>query len=113
MTDDDPLFELVSMETLRRMFDEAQLWLKAQRGDLDPRVEEDGHPSPPLSGDPICTRSQIVSYRDDSGREVALVHQYVRPDKSLGGTSGKPDPQEMLGEDGVMYFSGYYPNAEG
>jgi hypothetical protein len=85
------------------MFNEGQYWLRAQTGPLWQTVEENGHPSPPLAGEPLCTCSQIVSYRDQDAREVARVHQYVRPDGSLG-LSGCPDPQQLLHE-GVLYIS--------
>jgi hypothetical protein len=85
------------------MFNEGQYWQKAQTGPLWQAVEVDGHPSPPLAGEPFCTRSQIVSYRDENAREVARVHQYLRPDGSIG-LSGKPDPQQLLHE-GVLYIS--------
>lgn len=100
------------MSELRAMFNAAELWLKVQRGDLHECIVTDGHPSPPLSDDPICTRSQIVAYKADDGREIARVHQYKRPDGALGGTSRRPDPQEMLGPDGRLYFGGLYPDAE-
>jgi hypothetical protein len=42
-----------------------------------------------------------VAYIDQNGREVALVHQYVRSDGSLG-ASGMPDPKRLF-ENGVLY----------
>lgn len=69
-------------------------------GDLFQTIEEDGHPSPPLAGEPICTRSQIIAYRDDQGHQIARVHQYLRQDGSLG-ASGKPDPQVVLHDDAI------------
>lgn len=85
------------------MFNEGQYWLLAQTGPLYQTVEECGHPSPPLAGEPYCTRSEIVSYRDEDARQIARVHQYVRPDGSLG-LGGKPDPKMLLHE-GVLYVS--------
>jgi len=38
---------------------------------------------------PAGTRSQIAHYFDAAGRKVAIVHQYVLPDCTYGG-SGKP-----------------------
>jgi hypothetical protein len=113
MSELPPEERLVPFSLIREAFKEAQLWLKVQRGDLCDRLVSDGHPKPPLSDDPICTRSQIVAYVDDEGNEVARVHQYLRPDKSLGGTARAPDPQEMLGPDGRWWIGGYYPDAEG
>ena len=111
MTDDNLPIELTSQAELRRMFNEANIVERASYGDLYFTVEADGHPSPPLSGEPYCTRSQILAYRDDGGREVARAHRYLRPDGRVG-LEGRPDPQRMLGDDGLWYFASY-PDAEG
>jgi hypothetical protein len=57
---------------------------------------------PQRSGQPHGTLSQIVIYIDASDLQVALVHQYLRPDGTLGG-SGRPDPKKVL-TDGVLYI---------
>jgi len=88
---------------LRQLFNDGEYWQRAQYGDLFQTVEAEGHPSPPISGEPFCTYSQIVAYRDDHGHQVARVHQYLRPDGSIG-LSGRPDPQLLL-EDGVLYIA--------
>jgi hypothetical protein len=108
----EPPIELVPIGHLRKMFNEAGLSERAMYGDLYATLEEDGHPSPPLAGEPFCTRSQIVAYRDDAGAQIARVHRYLRPDGSIG-LDGKPDPQEMLGADGTWYIGSRYPDAEG
>jgi len=43
----------------------------------------------------------MVSYRDASGNEVARVHQYLRPDGTIG-ASGKPDPKRVF-INGTLY----------
>src|SRR6266540_5288598 len=86
---------------LQNIFNEARLWDRARYGDLYQTVEEEGHPSPPLAGEPFCTYSQILAYRDENGHQVARVHQYRRQNGTLG-LSGQPDPQEVLHE-GVLY----------
>jgi hypothetical protein len=93
------------------MFNDAGIADRAMKRDLYETLEANGHPSPPLAGEPHCTCSQIVAYRDDGGREIARVHRYLRPDGRIG-LSGRPDPQEMLGPDGVWYVAGPYPDAE-
>jgi len=51
---------------------------------------------------PSGTRSQILHYYTrDLKIKVAIVHQYLRPDGTLGG-SGKPDPKQVF-DDGVIY----------
>ncbi len=59
----------------------------------------DAHCDPRRSGQPPCTRSQLYLYSMD-GAPVALVHQYTRPDGTLGG-SGMPDPKVLVLADGV------------
>ncbi len=48
-------------------------------------------------GQPVGTKSQMVVYLDSNDDQIALVHQYVRPDGTLGG-SGRPDPKKVLKE---------------
>jgi hypothetical protein len=108
----EPPIELIPVGQLRQMFNAASMNERALFGDLFRTLEDDGHPSPPLAGEPFCTRSQILAYRDDEGMEVARVHQYLRPDGRIG-LEGEPDPQEMLGPDGIWYIGGNYPDAEG
>lgn len=47
------------------------------------------------SGEPPGTLSQIVAYLDSKGRQVAVVHQYLKRDGSIGG-SGRPDPKKVF-----------------
>ncbi len=63
----------------------------------------EGHPSPNDSHEPPCTRSQIIAYLDVQGRQVAIVHQYLRKDGTLGG-AGKPDPKKLFHR-GKIYLS--------
>ena len=55
-------------------------------------------------GHPHGTRSQIVHYLDDKGRVVAIVHQYRKPDGSIGGKNGLPDPK-FLFHKGICYHT--------
>jgi hypothetical protein len=64
-------------------------------------VLEDRHPALPKASEPYCTHSQMISYRDPDNNEVARIHQYLRPDGSIG-ASGKPDPKRLL-HDGTLY----------
>ncbi len=48
-----------------------------------------------MAGEPVCTRSQLVTYFDADGERVAIVHQYLRQDGTLG-ASGLPDPKWLL-----------------
>ena len=58
--------------------------------------------TPDSADEPSGTRSLTVSYVNDAGERVFMVHFYLRPDGSIGG-SGKPDPK-WLYEDGAVYI---------
>jgi hypothetical protein len=91
-----PVQRITSAE-LRRIFNDSQLWERAQTGEFEERVLWLSHPAPRRSGEPFCTESQMVGYFETSGnrRRIALVHQYLRPDGSVG-ASGRPDPKAIL-----------------
>lgn len=57
-------------------------------------VLKERHPAPPRSGEPLCTKSQIISYICGD-LEIARAHRYLRPDGTIGG-SGKPDPKLLV-----------------
>jgi hypothetical protein len=75
----------------------------AQDGRLRQDRKRHSHCNPPPDGHPYCTHSQIVRYFDPEGQKVAVVHQYLKPDNTLGG-SGQPDPKWLL-IGGVMYIA--------
>ncbi len=91
----------VTAPEIRKMFNEGGYSTKVASGELSEKLVREGHPSPSKSGEPYCTRSQIVAYLDSRGRQVALVHQYRRKDGSIG-ASGKPDPKKLFHE-GRLY----------
>jgi hypothetical protein len=61
-------------------------------------------PASPKSGQVAGTWSQFIKIYSDSGDPILMVHQFVRPDGTLG-ASGKPDPKMILFE-GIEYFCG-------
>lgn len=66
-------------------------------------VDSEGPPGPRM-GQTAGTRSQRVSYwatLDGKLQRVARVHQYLKPDGTLG-ASGKPDPKSVFHE-GTLY----------
>jgi hypothetical protein len=85
-----------------RIFNDCGYLHRILIGDLWPDVIDNGHPSPPMAGEPFCTRSQKIVYRDDAMQQVVTVHQYLRQDGTLG-LSGRPDPQELV-HDRVLYI---------
>ena len=64
-------------------------------------MREDRHPAQPGANEPVCTRTQIVTYYDRDGTQIAIVHQYLRRDGAIG-ASGRPDPKWLLHEGEVL-----------
>jgi len=84
---------LVDAATLRRLYADLRIEERIARGDLVGHVRpKTEHPAPPRAGEPTGTVSHIVVYVDDDGRAVALVHEYLRPDGTIG-ASGRRDPK--------------------
>ena len=86
---------------MRRIFNEGRYWEKAKAGLLKEYMRRDNHPSRTEANEPFCTRTQQVSYLDENNMEVARVHQYLRPDGTIG-ASGLPDPKRLL-VGGILY----------
>jgi len=91
----------VSPQKLRELFNSGQYYERVQAGQLLAVVGTDRHPSAPAANEPFCTRSQIVYYYDvQQRRKVAIVHQYLRRDGSIG-ASGRPDPKRIRDGDTI------------
>ena len=93
--------QLVSEDDLRARFNAGKYWQRARAGELRQVLRRNGHPTTDQSGEPFCTRSQVLAYFDPQGLCVAVVRQYLRPDGTIG-ASGQPDPKLVV-EAGVMY----------
>lgn len=91
----------VAPADIRRLFNDEHYYQKALNGELRTVLMREGHPSPPLANEPFCTRSQVIAYLDMKGYKVAIVHQYLRPDGTIG-LSGKPDPKKLFHK-GTLY----------
>ena len=86
---------------LRRRFGSLGYEQGVIAGRLTVKLLKDRHPSAPRAREPNCTRSQIVGYF--RGRvNVAIVHQYLRPDGTIG-ASGRPDPKRV--RDGNVIYT--------
>ena len=88
----------ISARELRRRFNQL---LENPPAGLREVLWKERHPAPERSGEPTCTRSQMISYVC-GGTEIARAHRYLRPDGSIGG-SGKPDPKLLIA-DGKRYI---------
>jgi len=90
----------VAPEQMRQLFNDGRYWDKLKSGELTALVLQ-SRVSKSLPYETVEILSQIVSYRDSSGQEVARVHQYLRPDGTIA-ASGKPDPKRLL-QEGILY----------
>jgi len=93
--------EWVTPETIRQAFNSCQLWQRLKSGELYQTVFSERHPDPPTKSEPLCTWSQMCVYWTQNGQPIAMVHQYLRPDGTIGG-SGKPDPKRILVENKLL-----------
>jgi hypothetical protein len=94
MVDNPITIRRISAKEMCEIFNEGQYWERVQKGEFSAVLLEDRHPSLTLANEPFCTHSQMVSYLDSQNDEVARVHQYLRPDKTIG-ASGRPDPKRL------------------
>jgi len=95
----------VGSQMIRQAFNASQLYHRLLSGDLQGTLRKDRHLSRARAanlGSPYCTRSQMLAYFD-TGQLVAIVHQYLQPDGTLG-ASGRPDPKWLrVGQD-IWYY---------
>jgi hypothetical protein len=84
------------------MFRDPSVEGRITSGELRSELLWEGHPSPRSSGEPFCTRSQILSYYHYNNTKIAVCHQYKRPDGRVG-ASGRPDPKRIFIR-GTVYY---------
>ena len=87
---------------MRQLFNNSRIVDRVASGELTEKVVDDRHPALSLACEPICTQSQIVSYRDSDGTEITRAHRYLRKDGTVG-ASGKPDPNLYL-DGSILYY---------
>ena len=98
---DQERIQWVTEETIRKYFNEGQFLERVRSGELTTILKRNSHPDPPPTGESLCTRSQIVYYYALDGHAVAVVHQYLRPDGTIG-ASGLPDPKRLILRDRII-----------
>jgi hypothetical protein len=100
MSASPPILRRVSEVELRALFN---AWYAARldAGEFVEVIERSGHPSPERSGQPFCTRSQYISYRERDGSRVFEGHRYLRPGGTIAGRH-RLDPKWVYWE-GVIY----------
>lgn len=96
---------------LRRRFNAGDYWYRAvvNREFTQEVVDCVSVDEPEDYGCPDGTVQQEIIYRDDAGREIARVHQFLPPGDEVDGrglprlcAGEKPDPKRLF-EDGVWY----------
>jgi hypothetical protein len=91
----------VDSTRLRQRFGELNLLERLRQGQLRPVVAREW-PAPEASGQPAGTLSQRVLYFEGE-LLVAIVHQYLLPDGSIG-ASGLPDPKWLRDGETILKF---------
>lgn len=91
----------VNNAQIRRIFNQRNYYQKVLSGEWKEELLWERHlkrrrPYP----DPICTRSQEIAYKAGD-KYKAIVHQYMRPDGSIG-ASGLPDPKRLFLKDHII-----------
>jgi hypothetical protein len=90
----------VPARDLQQRFNNDRYFERVQSNELLATVES-SRPASPSKGQSPGTLSQMVWYFGAEGR-VALVHQYLRPDGTLG-ASGRPDPKRLILDNEILY----------
>jgi hypothetical protein len=98
---DEPTTEVYTDEwTLRRRFAELGVLGRLESGSLRAVVMR--RSTPLVQGLPPGTEAQIVYYFEGESR-VAVVHQFVLPDGSIG-ASGLPDPKWLRDGNTILKY---------
>ncbi|MGC2447510.1 MAG: hypothetical protein WA477_07695 [Candidatus Sulfotelmatobacter sp.] len=96
-----PPVKYISATDLRILFNEGRYEDLVGYGVLSEKLIREGVPAA-QANQPPGSKSQVVAYLDANAKQVAIVHQYLRPDGKLGG-SGKPDPKKLF-HNGTLYI---------
>ncbi len=91
----------VESDEIRRLFNKSGLFERAEQGELKSVLMVDRLVQPEARL-PEGTRSQMIWYLGHGGQKLALVHQYLLPDGTIGG-SGRPDTKRMILDDEIIY----------
>jgi len=100
--------EWVTEAIIRQQYNDSQLFEKWKSGEIVGVTKRSSHPDTPPVGEPICTHSQIVYYYSRENKPLAIVHQYLRPDGTIG-ASGFPDPKRLFLKDKILFVRSARP----
>ena len=102
--EDDPRpIEQVATSIIQSIFNKKQFYQRVISGELTTVLKPGGnrHLKKRPADIPYCTYSQMINYVNADGELVALVHQYLLPDGSIG-ASGLPDPKLLFLPDRII-----------
>lgn len=101
LSPEDRPVEWVTVAIIRQLFREQGYLKRLMSGELVARIAKSRHPHHPPKGEPHCTQSQALFYYSADGKPRAVVHQYLRPDGTIG-ASGLPDPKRLFLDDRIV-----------
>lgn len=87
---------------IQKIFNSERYYERVLAGELLASTEKSA-PAPTQAGQPPGTMSERIWYFDRDLNRIALVHQYILPDGTIG-ASGRPDPKWLL-VDGEIWIS--------
>lgn len=93
----------ITEDIIQDKFNQKKYYDKTLTGEITTIIIRNTHQKVPPEGEPICTWSQMVKYYSQDGEVLALVHQYLRPDGTIG-ASGKPDPKRLYLTNEILYL---------
>ena len=102
--------ECVTEDIIRQLFNNGKFFERVQSGEIRTRITRHSHPDK-IAQEPICTWSQMVLYIDENDEPLAHVHQYLRPDGTIG-ASGRPDPKRLFLPDRTIFVRSKPPQAQ-
>ncbi|MBW1952186.1 MAG: hypothetical protein JRI50_00605 [Deltaproteobacteria bacterium] len=73
----------IGRKQLRQMFNDGNYWSRALSGEFQQLLVKERHLDPLKTAEPTCTHSQMLTYKDMAGNEIARVHQYLRPNGKM------------------------------
>lgn len=91
--------EWVTQDRIQQLFNKGHYHDRVQSGELVAFPKSRSHTAPP--SEPRCTWSEIIVYYTRELDPIAMVHQYSRPDGTIG-ASGLPDPKCLWLEDKMV-----------
>jgi hypothetical protein len=91
----------VDSDRLRQRFNALDLFGQLLRGEIVAVVDKERRARPSSGQEPGTLSQRLIYFRH--GVPVAVVHQYLKPDGTLGG-SGLPDPKWLRDGDVILKF---------